>query len=391
MQAPPTSRILIFNLIIVTVCAALAGGGYWAGRRGVIAALESPPSGHGRTDLSAVRDGLVYGELIDPSTHDAAANAYFDREAAKASLDVYGWTPPQVLAPFVGSAAQHGQGNNISINLQTIRSSRPLAIPKPAGVVRVFATGASVLFSSGASSNEQTICAHLEKILNDELGGDGARFEVLCLANPGWATTHERIAIENRITEMEPDLVISLSSTADIIWGQRKQNVLWMRSDPERTYFNVVNKVLALTGYEPMVEVAWGEGKIVEPAKVAERLDWNVKLAHHALQLRGVPYVFFMQPALQLTEKPLSPREEYFVDKGVVDVPYYNQCADLIRAKLEAIADASFTFADMSSAFDGLSAEDEIFLDTYHLGDRGNQIIARAMFDAMESVARELK
>ena len=384
MQAPSAKRALVFNLIVLGLCAGLITAGYLAGRHRVLSELDE--------HLWIVREGLVYGELIDEATHETAAKAYFDSETAADSLDEYAWTAPQVLTPFVGNGGQPGRYKNVVVNLYQCRSTRKLLVPKPEGVIRIFATGASVLYSSGASSNEQTICAHLETMLNSRLAPQNdLRYEVFAMANPGWSTTHERIAIENRISELEPDLVLSLSCAADIIWGTRRKNVLWVRSEPDQVFFNLINKVFELTGRELMPEVAWGEGKVVEPAVVAERLLWNVRLAQHALQLRNVPYYFFMQPALQLTGKAVSEREQYFVDRGAKEAPYYVTCSDLLRKQLGTLEADNFHFADLSTAFDDLPADDEIFLDTYHLGDRGNAMIAEAMFEIMEPVLRELR
>ena len=91
--------------------------------------------------------------------------------------------------------------------------------------------GGSTAYSSGAPSQNKTIGSLLEKLLIDKTHSDSSlEYEVFTLASPSWSTTHERIIVENRLLDLEPDLVISLSGNNDCHWGALGGNTLWFRN-----------------------------------------------------------------------------------------------------------------------------------------------------------------
>jgi hypothetical protein len=60
-----------------------------------------------------------------------------------------------------------------------------------------------------------------------------------------------------------------------------------------------------------------------------------------------------------------------------------------MRPELESLAASAgapstgprFGYLDYSDVFDRCGAEEEVFLDSYHFGDRGNEIIAARLCD----------
>ena len=44
------------------------------------------------------------------------------------------------------------------------------------------------------------------------------------------------------------------------------------------------------------------------------------------------------------------------------------------------------TFIDESDAFKSLTSNDNIFIDSYHYGDRGNEFIAKKLFKDMRKI-----
>jgi hypothetical protein len=86
-----------------------------------------------------------------------------------------------------------------------------------------------------------------------------------------------------------------------------------------------------------------------------------------------------------VTRKPLTAREQRFVESNE-ESSYYAACYGQIRERLGALRDEGFHFADLSPVFDQHSADDEVFLDSYHFGDRGNQPIAAAIAAVLEPI-----
>ena len=160
------------------------------------------------------------GPLLNAKQKKEFAGAYFDPSEALRNFNKISWAPPSVLTPFVGNGLRPGKTGNAVINAMQFRMEGDLATPKPKGVYRIFLTGGSTAYSSGAPSQERTIAGYLEEKLNREIGPvTGHRYEVIIAANCAWASTHERIIIENKLMELEPDLVVSFSGNNDVLWG----------------------------------------------------------------------------------------------------------------------------------------------------------------------------
>ena len=155
---------------------------------------------------------------------------------------------------------------------------------------------------------QQTISEYLSELLNSRLSPDtNLYYEVLTFATPAWASTNERIAIENRISELEPDLVISISGNNDIHWGWRGRNILWFRTYSDELFFSLINKAYEIAGYPELPDVTQIEPSPVSPALVADRLIKNVILGSYALDLKNIPYFYFLQPTVAMTNKELTP------------------------------------------------------------------------------------
>jgi len=370
-------RFLGFVVMQVTLCLALL----WVGRYTALMSLGSK--------VAAFRETTTLGAIPVRELRPGDSSVYYDVESNR-DIESFCWTAPHVMTPFVGHGPEPGTSATAHTNLLQCRSTRQVRLPKPPGVVRIFTTGASTLWGSGASSDARTISGYLESMINaDPDLLPGRRCEVFALANPAWASTHERIVIENRISEFEPDLVISLSGLNDVYWGLLGRNVLWFRSYADQAYFDVLNLVLERTGYAPMIDVCPWEPKPVPMNVVVERLQKNIRLALAALEPRHVPYVFFLQPIMPVCKKPLSPREnEDLVEMEPAKRRYFQQCFPLLSRALAAQQLPGFEFDDLTSMFDGSSASEEIFLDPYHFGDRGNERIAARILESIRPLLR---
>ena len=337
--------------------------------------------------VEAVRKTEALGGFIpQPAMLKSMLSAYYPDAGLKAdSFGDVAWAPPTVMTPFVGYGEEPGRWYNATISPQQFRDGPPFVMPKPAGVTRVFLTGASVAFSSGAPSSDRTIGAYLQQLLNAEGAKTGARYEVFTFATPAWSSTHERIGIENRLSDFAPDLVISLTGVADSLYGERGLNILWARALTDQFYWDLVNIALQRSGFRAMTDVQEIGPAPVDPELVAARLRKNVLLAAGALSMAGARYHVFLQPAIVTTAKPLGPREKGWTHSGYFkDAAYYQRCYGAIDALLRGgpLPD-NVAYTNLRGIFDALPADQDVFLDSYHFGDRGNDLIARAMAQAL--------
>src|SRR5205814_7012190 len=171
---------------------------------------------------------------------------------------------------------------------------------------------------------------YLQSLLEQRAKQTGRRYEVFTFAAGAWSSTHERIALDKRDAELEPDLVIELTGTADCLYGEHKQNVLWARALTESYYWDLVNRALQRSGFKPMPDVQDVSKQRVPAAIVAARLKKNVYLAATALSLVGARFLVFQQPAIYTTGKALSAWETHIrTDRPGIksDPEYYQACA----------------------------------------------------------------
>jgi len=316
------------------------------------------------------------------------ALAYLDPEKAASEMDDYAWVVPTVPAPFVGYAPAPGHHWNAIINAQQFRHAGEVATPKPDGVYRIFVTGGSTAFGSGAPTQEHTIPGYLQTLLDRRLAPrTGRRYEVVNAASPAWTSTQERIWIENRISELEPDLVVAFSGSNDVLWAALGRNILWFRAFADEHYWSLIDRIYGQLGSGPLPNVVPVSERPVPSGIVTRRLAENLRLAAYALSPSGVPYVFALQPTLATTGKSLSRRERIQKNFGEQFQPgsteYFATCYRAISERLANLPRKGFRYVDLSGIFDRTGSDQEIFLDRFHFGDRGNELIANDLYRAL--------
>jgi hypothetical protein len=175
---------------------------------------------------------------------------------------------------------------------------------------------------------------------------------------------------------MDPDMVIAFSGNNDVHWGALGRNVLWFRSYADEFFLSLIKAVYTIAGQPDIPENTRIEPGPVAPSLIAERLLKNVRISAFVLSERKVDYVFVLQPTLAVSNKKLTPRES----QRLVRQDYFRECYALMAKGLESLHDEHYRFVDLKGMFDGAGEEEEIFLDSYHFGDRGNERIAENIF-----------
>lgn len=297
------------------------------------------------------------------------------------------WTGRDIPTPFVGFAQQPRSLPECLINDQQFRYRRNLDRPKPERTCRIFVVGGSTAFGSGATSNETTVAGYLERYLN-EPNDYGCRFEVVTAATTCWASAHERILIENRLVELEPDVVIALSGHNDVFWGMLQRNINSYRAIQDDLFFRLVQA--SYKDEFPDDQGVWQGG--VSGAVTAARLRRNVLLAQTALQSVNADFCFALQPILSCSRKERSPREERMATRPgafpiVADqVEFAGRYGDC-RTALASLKLPHYHFWDLTPLFDTAGRAD-IFIDRCHFGDRGHDLIAQKMRELLAPILR---
>lgn len=329
-------------------------------------------------------DATVFSSFF---SKEEISMAYEDPDRTLREMSSYTWAPLIATTPFVGSAPLPvDRGANLKINSLQMRSTRELSSPKQESVYRIFIVGGSTAFCSGSPSNDSTIGGFLEKMLNEspDLETKYESFEVFTMAFPGWASTHERIVIENLLSELSADLVLSITGFNDIAWGHVGQNVLWFHPQGDIFLKNMTDFSMRLGGLdkEHFASIENSTHSSISPQVVSQRFVKNVSLACYSLSPSSIQYVVFLQPSLYLTQKPLSSRESriHLIKRKRVPFDYFSNCYNRILMDLNALECNNFSVRDLRNVFDSCSVNDEVFIDRCHFGDRGNRIIANRIF-----------
>ena len=338
--------------------------------------------------LDAYHHAGTLGSLLQPEEKPEYARAFYSPVEALREMDGYSYSYPMVVTPFVGSGPRPGRDANAHVNALQFRSEQELALPKPAAEYRIFLVGGSTAFGSGAPSEERTIGGYLEALLNEMHDGN-RRIEVYTFANPGWVSTHERISIVNRLSELAPDLIVSLSGSNDVFWSRGGWNTLWMQTYADQHFGILIDNAMKLAGYEASPPLIIKEKGPVPPEEVARRLVKNVRQAAFSLTPDHIPYLFALQPNYYVTGKGMSARELRIFKDRRAEKEYYQGCYEAISRELDLYEMDNFRFINLAGVFDEMAAEDEVFLDLFHFGDRGNEVIARGLLPAVDQILVE--
>ncbi len=355
-----------------------------AQRAKTVAALQISQASQNLTVAGAF--ALALSEDRNPESLIGVEKCYY----SPPNLERVTWVARDIPTPFVGFAAAPGPLASGFVNSMQFRYAREIEIPKPSNICRIFLTGGSTAFGCGASSNETTIGGYLEAHLNEALRLRGIRCEVITAAAGAWSSTHERILIENRLVELEPDLVISFSGHNDAFWSVLGRNLLWFRAFQDDYYLVLLNSALAANSAEEFPSRDPSAGMLVGPAKAAERLTHNVECSHYALRKTGADYLFALQPVLELSQKVRTWREQQIV-KAVGSHAWFIQMQDyyqVFRRGLQALEQPGFQFSDATRIFDTCDDDTELFIDTAHFGDRGNDLIAQYLRGEVLAIIR---
>jgi hypothetical protein len=258
-----------------------------------------------------------------------------------------------------------------------MRSLKEVRTPKPEKTFRVFITGGSAAFCVAAPDEESTIDQFAEAALDKALAGRELEAEVFNAANSEWSTAHERIRIENQLSRLQPDAVISLSGFNDLYYGDTGVSVFDARTSDFLSYVALSDYATSLakrTAFELPV-IPRGAAQRA-PEEVARDLLLNAKQSARHLREFGCPYIFALQPYLPLSAKPLSPNERKALERSEnagIKNDYGKAVFMEISRLLGESDEPNLHFVDLCAVFD--ESGEPMFMDLCHFGDRGNKII----------------
>ena len=390
----------ILAIFVSLIVAGAAIGGFLIGRKATQDAFIKKVSAQAgsQPNTTLLSAGTVPVSLLqilgkridnDPLMAQALAKAYGvpigDRNALVERLRKIPWMPPYQPAPFLGHVARPYSGNDLHINALGFRDERTTYLDKPERTIRIFITGGSAAYGMGASSQAQTISSVLERILNEEAGKTtGYRYEVVNTGFPAWATTQEKILVQQRLVDLHPDIVIMFSGSNDVVWSLRGRDIRSFYTQMDQNFITLFNEAHKASGHpEWAIDFPHGD-QPVECGKMAVVTARNVQEVAAAAARVNARVLFALQPNILSTTKRLSKYEQRVL--GMHNKSYWDSCYEALREELGRIPAGNYRLLDLSRSFGGLDENTELFIDSYHFVDAGHRLIAQ---DLAEQIVRD--
>jgi len=282
----------------------------------------------------------------------------------------YVYHSPMMPDPYVTFALLPGQFLTVDNSIQQFRY-REVLNKKKDDEIRIFITGGSTAWGALAPNNESTIGGFLEIMLNDIIRDK--QIKVITAAAGAWNTTQERNWIFNRITEFEPDVIISYSGHNDIFDVTRNKEDLFNSYWFDGAYY--FNSLLQYEGFNRGKEVVEKIKSVRNSLRDNYVDDFprktikNIQIINAYLEKIKCSYLFVFQP--------IRKEERIIVQK---------ECKSLRKQLLNFDKlETNFSYLDHSTLFD---KRNDIFYDRCHLGDKGNKIIAEDLLKMIMNNSR---
>lgn len=279
--------------------------------------------------------------------------------------------PTMVPTPYIMYAPAVGFRGGAYHNAQQFRYREDLG-KKPAREIRIFIIGGSAAWGSFAPDGESTIAGFLEKELN-EWGWKGITFRVINAAAGGWNSTDERTWILNRISEYEPDMILSYSGFNDIFHTFRNQLDLFSNFHIDASYYYwAIKEYEKYNRGEAVAQAMEKFGGSYRPEDFPRKTIKNIQMIARYLETMGCKYVYVLQPLNRALQNTPTLRD-----------PYKILAHGLRRRQKEM----NFKFVNYLNFFDG---REQLFIDDCHVGDIGNQMIAKSLSVELKPLIEEI-
>jgi hypothetical protein len=291
-----------------------------------------------------------------------------------------------------------------------------------------FIIGGSTAFGLWASSNEVTIAGHLN-------ASQGEFFHI-DTGVPSWNSTQNLFRLTNELLTHRPKRVIDFEWSNDLRLAQKHylkgygfppgtpecfdqlksamDEIVERPEDLKRpswhsVFFPNLTGLVARwrlaasreAGDDGTEKARFKKVKLAgrpQPAlpehvldEVAERLAWNFRIMHQICLANGAEFFAVLHPVASMHKSCPEDWGERFVEYDRKDFPY-------VRDRLLALLPEDFPIIDLSACFDGRFAalpirvrdadpkDDTIMMDSVHLSDRGNAIVAEEIARAIDAL-----
>jgi len=307
------------------------------------------------------------------------------------------------LKPYVAFAPPANyRSATVNTNERGFRGETVIS-PKPSGRRRVVVLGGSAVFGSGASSDAATFPARLQAGLRTRAGRD---VEVVNGGAPAYVSGQELARLIYEVIDLEPDVVIVYDGFNDLnsplLFDPRPgypSNFEWLeRSAHLNSFRNLLTYRLQLavqtSGLGFWARRLRGARDGVVPtapavdADILETYRRNLDRMVSVMQARGIRAVCVFQPTLLARQRRTAAEDALVAYMERRHPGYAGRFGSLLPRAVEAMRAVAGTrgvpFVDLSSLFD--ASTETVFIDTAHVTDRGNALIAERLVPEAEKL-----
>ncbi|MCM8790655.1 MAG: hypothetical protein NC938_03035 [Candidatus Omnitrophica bacterium] len=301
-----------------------------------------------------------------------------------------------VVVPYLAFRMKPNfHSHTININSFGFRGAE-VSKEKPEGTFRIIIVGGSGAMGYGSSSDETAFPRVLEKLLNTE--SRNKKFEVINAGLASAISAQELVLIVTELIDLKPDMVVIFDGFNDIVGSvinDRRPNYPWrfemiekaLKVSPTKLFLNKRLKNFRLT---KLIMNRLEEKRKAEsinklssnPAGVDAYLS-NIRKMVRILRGLGIEPVVILQPNLYFKKDPSEDEKYILASEPPALQPIVKPMFINARERLAEMAKSDkFAFLDFMALYDPYP--DTIFFDAVHVGDRGQAIIASAIFEAIK-------
>ncbi|MFQ5672967.1 MAG: hypothetical protein ACE5G9_07725 [Nitrospinales bacterium] len=270
---------------------------------------------------------------------------------------------------------------------------------KPPGEYRIFIMGGSVAKGYGASAPDKKFYRILETLLNENRPEQSRKhFKVISAGRLGYVSAQELILLLMGIFDFHPDMVIHLNGANDIIAVAQRQE-----SPGYPFYFQSLKKALKAVTLERQIDQTLGKSAFLSAlgrmfkkyrtsipdltaTNITRHYTRNMRQTAQFLSANGIETFFILQPVLLYKKEP-SPGEQALVNnKTAQSVQIWKTTYPRLAETLKTISgEEKIHWRDFRGAFD--TTGETVFTDSVHFNNRGQGILAHALFEAIKTTA----
>jgi lysophospholipase L1-like esterase len=282
------------------------------------------------------------------------------------------------------SPNQHG--NTFNINSYGFRGQE-VTFEKPENTYRIFMVGGSTTFGSGATSDDTTIPAYLQKQFNNF--NLNSTVEVINAGISGADSASESYHITNYLIDFKPDLFIIYDG-----WNDAVNPIKHINHEKEkRTLFEFKNFPFYRTPFV-IYDIFFKDHKniihpIVNPDLIPVKTDLWKKRWLDICQVNenmGIKTIIIVQPILGTGNKTLSLDEAFMVAKLIEHkVPF--EILNSFSNELPNLEQRCEKTMDLRNIYDNI--KEPLYFDMVHVSDKGNEIVANKIYDEILPIVIE--